>query len=105
MNRADVGTGISPPKPGLSPSTGHTLMSAASRQRNERVERAVHRALSRIDAFIAGEPIDLPNGEYRGAVERLLAEQKASIRTAVLFLMFYRLEDPAWDLSSVPSGS
>lgn len=80
-------------------------MSASSRNRNERVERAVNQALARIDAFIAGAPIALPNGEHRGAVEKLLAEQKASIRTAALFLMFYRLEDPAWDLSSVPVGS
>jgi hypothetical protein len=80
-------------------------MSATGRGRNEEVERAIHQALIRIDAFLGGETIDLPSGEFRRAVDKLLSEQKSSVKTAVLFLTFYRLQDPGWDLSSVPVGS
>jgi hypothetical protein len=80
-------------------------MTVSRQRRNAPVARAVDQALARIDAFIGGESIVLPAGEYRRAVDTLLTEQKASIRTAALFLTFYRLQDPAWDLHSVPVGS
>ena len=80
-------------------------MSAVQRGRNEYVERAVQQALRRIDAFLDGETIDLPSGEFRRVVDTLLREQKASVKTAVLFLAFYRLQDPGWDLISVPVGA
>ena len=80
-------------------------MSATNRGRNEHVERAVQQSLVRIDAFLSGETIDLPSGEFRRAVDKLLSEQRSSVKTAVLFLTFYRLQDPSWDLSSVPVGA
>lgn len=73
--------------------------------RNQFVERAVDQAIARIDAFITGSSLELPSGQYRRAVDKLLSEQKASIKTAALFFAFYRLVDPGWDLDSVPTGS
>ncbi len=80
-------------------------MTVSRNRRNELVANAVDQALERIDAFIDGESIVLPSSAYRQAVDRLLTEQKSSIRTAALFLSFYRLQDPSWDLSAVPVGS
>ena len=36
--------------------------------------------------------------------ELLAQKRKASAKTAALFLMFYWLEDPAWDRNSIPTG-
>jgi hypothetical protein len=73
--------------------------------RNRFVEAAVNQALERVDAFIAGEKIDLPQPPHRRACEKLLDEKSASVKTAALFLMFYWLEDQTWDMNSVPVGS
>lgn len=73
--------------------------------RNMDVERAVNKALERIDAFIAGETVELPTPQYRKACDELLTMQAASVKTCVLFLGFYQLENPAWDRKSVPVGS
>lgn len=74
-------------------------------KRNEAVERAVKRTLDRIDAFINTESVILPNPKYRKAVDVVVSKKSASVRTMLLFLMFYRLEDSSWDLSSVPVGA
>jgi hypothetical protein len=68
------------------------------------IKIAVERTLNRIDDLISGESIVLPDPKYRRAVEIFLDKQSASARTAALFLMFYWLEEPSWDLRSVPIG-
>jgi hypothetical protein len=75
-----------------------------SSRRNILVETSVNKALERIDAFIAGEKIDLPLPAHRRACEELLDRKSASVKTATLFLMFYWLEDQTWDMNSVPVG-
>ncbi len=72
--------------------------------RNVSVEQAVSRALARIDDFVSGSPVDLPTPPHRQACEELLDGQAASVRTAVLFLLFYWRVDPSWDCDSVPVG-
>lgn len=73
--------------------------------RNLLVEQAVDHALERIDHFINGGLIDLPDTNYRRAGEQLLDEQSASVKTATLFLLFYWLVQPEWDMRSVPRGA
>ncbi len=74
-------------------------------RRNERVEQAIRNALRRIDEFVSGANLQrLPSPNHRRAIEDLLQGQRASVRTATLFLMFYRLAEPGWDLSEVPVG-
>jgi hypothetical protein len=75
-----------------------------NRGRNTHVEAAVTRALERIDYFINGGTIKLPDAKYRRAAESLLDTQAASVKTAALFLMFYWLEQSSWDLKAVPRG-
>lgn len=77
-----------------------------SSRRNRLVERAVNKALDQVDAFIGGAKVDLPQPPHRRACEELLDSDKkaASVKTAALFLMFYWLEDPNWDMNSVPVG-
>jgi len=76
------------------------------RGRNTYVERAVSRALARIDDFIGGAKLhNLPSSKQRRACDRILQDRSASARVAGLFLAFYRLEDPSWDLRSIPTGT
>lgn len=81
-------------------------MSAAkgTGQRNDAVEAAVHAALDRIDAFIAGEEVKLPSAALLEACNALLSQQRPSAQTAGLFLAFYWLQNEAWDGDSVPVG-
>jgi DNA (cytosine-5)-methyltransferase 1 len=79
-------------------------MSMVERGRNRAVERAVEHALDRIDAFIGQERPTLPNPQHRRACDDLLRGQAASVRTCALFLAFYRIAEPTWDLHSVPVG-
>lgn len=72
--------------------------------RNAAVEHAVEHALRRIDAYLGEETICLPNTKHRLAIDVVLAKKSASVRTMLLFLMFYRLEDTQWNLSDVPIG-
>ncbi len=81
--------------------------------RNQSVENAVLKAIARIDDFIGGERLELPSPTHRRACEDLLAsatqEQKkgrkrGSRRTAALFFSFYRIEEPAWNFDSLPTG-
>jgi hypothetical protein len=72
--------------------------------RNVNVEKAVARALERIDEFISGRTVNLPTPPHRRACEELLDGQAPSARTATLFLLFYWLVDPSWDCDSVPVG-
>ncbi|MBN9118312.1 MAG: hypothetical protein J0I06_03980 [Planctomycetes bacterium] len=69
------------------------------------MEEAVRLALERIDAFINGEKVALPSKEHRRAADTLLEEQAPSVRTAALYLMYYWVSDPDWDLNSVPVGT
>ncbi len=69
------------------------------------VEAAVNKALERVDAFIGGEKVSLPQPTHRRACEELLEHKANSVKTATLFLMFFWLEDPTWDRNSVPVGS
>jgi DNA (cytosine-5)-methyltransferase 1 len=73
-------------------------------QRNEAIERAVEHALKRVDAFIAGAEVTPLMPQYRRAIEDLIGSRSASVVTCTLLLMFYRLEEPSWDLRSVPRG-
>ena len=72
--------------------------------RNVHVENTVSRALERIDYFIAGGQLHLPEAKYRRAAERLLDEQSSSAKTAVLFILFYWMEVPGWNLKALPKG-
>ncbi len=47
----------------------------------------------------------LPKPEHRRACDTLLETKAASVRTAALFLMYYWLEEPAWDSDRVPVGA
>ncbi len=76
----------------------------AQARRNILVERAVAGALQKVDDFISGEKVELPNPKHRRACDELLEQQSPSVRTASLFLTFYWLEDPKWDLKTVPVG-
>lgn len=62
-------------------------------------------ALERIDSFINGERVVLPSKEYRRAAEVLLDKQSASVRTATLYLLYYWVCDPDWDVNSIPVGT
>jgi hypothetical protein len=76
--------------------------------RNPTVERAVRKALERVDQFITGTTLNLPEREYRNACDALFfgtgrkRGKSASVKTALLFLMFYWLEDPSWDVDTPP---
>lgn len=73
--------------------------------RNESVERAVDAVLSSVDDFIAdARNVEIPEQEYLEACDKMLDEGSASVRTAVLMLMFYRLEEPDWAMHEVPVG-
>jgi hypothetical protein len=74
-------------------------------RRNVKVEEAVKKALERVDYFISGGTLDLPQSAYRRACEELIEKQSASVRTACLFLMFYWSIELTWDRNSVPIGA
>ncbi len=73
-------------------------------RRNVLIEQAARRTIERIDHFVAGAQLILPNNVHRRACDRLLAEQRASIKVATMFFMFYWLENPDWDRNSIPTG-
>jgi hypothetical protein len=77
---------------------------AKTEKRNKSIEIAVQSVLARIDDFISPATLDLPEPDYRRACEDLLTKQKSSVTTAILFLMFYWLQEPSWDRDSVPVG-
>ena len=81
-----------------------TKSESTSAGRNASVEKAVQSALSRIDDFIGGATLALPAAKYRHACDEFLGNQRPSTNTAMMFLMFYWLEAPNWDLKSVPVG-
>lgn len=72
--------------------------------RNVLVESSVSRTLKRVDDFTGGETVALPSAAHRRACEDLIAGQRASVRTAALFLMNYWVEAPEWDLETLPVG-
>lgn len=73
--------------------------------RNVDVERAVRRALDRIDYFIGGGTLEPPSTAHIHACDELLARKQAgSAKAAALTLIFYWLEQSTWDRDSVPVG-
>lgn len=74
-------------------------------RRNHLVERAVRAALDRIDQLMNGGTIEMPRPEHRRQVDRLIAKRSNSVRLATLYLLFYWLEDPAWNRRDVPVGT
>lgn len=72
--------------------------------RNIKVEQAVLSAIVRIDHFLSGGELELPNASYRKACDVLLGKS-ASVRTAGLFLAFYTLQEADWTYNSLPSGA
>ena len=70
--------------------------------RNLKVEETVALALEAIDEIIAGGEVSLPEGWKR--LDAALRRGSASVRTASLFLLFYRTVDDEWDGSTIPVG-
>ncbi len=68
------------------------------------VSRATRKVLDRVDAFLHGARIDPPAPEYLEACDELLRSRSASVFTGIFFFMFYWLEEPIWDLNSIPVG-
>lgn len=79
-------------------------------RRNETIERAVNNALARIDAFISGATLDPPEAKYLHVCNNLFfgtgkgRPKSASVKTTLLFLMFYWLEDPSWNVDTPPTA-
>ncbi len=83
-----------------SPSVPKTKLS-----RNISVENAVNAALNRIDDFLADAKLTVPSAIYRAAIDDVVKNESASVKTATLFLMFYWLQDTRWNQRSVPIGT
>src|SRR5437868_6475132 len=85
-------------------------MTTRRQPRDETVERAVNNALARLDEFRAGAIIELPEPKYRQACDDLFfgsgtaRKKSASVKTAILFLMFYWLEEPGWSVDKPPKA-
>lgn len=84
---------------------GNSLTSNKKITRNVSVEKAVTSALARIDEILAGAKIDIPASKYRQAIDDMLKAESPSVKTAVLFLLFYWLEDSNWNRRDVPVGT
>jgi len=72
--------------------------------RNFLVEKAVRDAISRIDAFISEDSIELPKPRARQLCEQQLKHSSASVRVASLFFAFYSKHDQLWDCDQLPIG-
>lgn len=68
------------------------------------VSRATRKALERVDALLHGATLKPPAAQYKRACDELVQRRSASDLTAVLFFVFYWLEEPAWDVNSIPRG-
>lgn len=80
-------------------------MPVARGTRNIAIESAVTAALDRIDFFLSPDAkLELPEPQFRRACDGQLSHRAGSVRTATLFLVFYRLVDSAWRLDTVPVG-
>ena len=72
--------------------------------RNVHVEHAVDAALSYIDRLIGGEKLAaLPASPIREVADAQL-QQRASVKVASLFFVFYAMEDKEWNRDSLPKG-
>lgn len=71
---------------------------------DSQVARATRKALERVDHFLAGGVLEPPIPRYMAACDELLETRSPSIYTGIFFLMFYWLEEPGWDLNSLPTG-
>jgi len=76
----------------------------AKAARNEQVEAAVNLALDRIDKFIGGGTVQLPEAAARRIADAQLRHRSASVRVASIFFAFYSLFDEAWDCNTLPVG-
>jgi len=78
---------------------------ASISRRNILIERAVRNALEQVDYFIGGGELVLPSPAYHTACDELLDRgSTGTTRVAMLFFMFYWIEDPEWDRDRLPSG-
>lgn len=68
------------------------------------VAKATRKALERIDHFIQGGTLTPPDAKYLAACDELIRTRSASVYTGILFFMFYWLEQPGWNLNSIPVG-
>lgn len=73
--------------------------------RNEAVAIAVDSALSDIEKFISGHEANLPPSKMRREIDSMINDQRGSVRTASLFLLYYLSVDPTWDGKSIPIGT
>ncbi|HEY6333265.1 MAG TPA: hypothetical protein VI756_28330, partial [Blastocatellia bacterium] len=71
---------------------------------NPFVRNAVAAAIGRLDEFISGARVNLPRPKYRHAIDHLIERRSSSVTASVLFFLFYWLQDPSWDLKSLPVG-
>jgi len=78
--------------------------SGARHAQDNPASRATRKALERVDAFLQGATLDLPAPEYFYACREVSRSRSPRDFAAVLFFMFYWLEEPTWDLSSIPIG-
>lgn len=78
----------------------------ATERRNLVVDRAVTRALARVEHFMAGGTLDPPSAAHIEACDAMLARARGggSAKAAALMLMFYWLEEPQWDRDRLPTG-
>lgn len=91
--------------PSLFPDFGETMSKPTDpKGRNVKVEQAVLGAIARVDFFLSGETLELPNAPYRKACDVLLG-RSASVRTACLFLAFYALQKEDWNYGTLPPGA
>jgi hypothetical protein len=73
--------------------------------RNLLIEKAVERAVARVDAFIDEEKmLALPGAVARAAADAQLSHKSNSVRLASLFFVFYAIEDRSWDRNQIPTG-
>ena len=72
--------------------------------RNNSVEDAVKLALERIDKFIGGDTVQLPDAAARRVADAQLQHRSASVRVASMFFAFYSLFDTSWDCNALPVG-
>ncbi len=78
--------------------------SDARQMQDNPASRATRKALEHVDAFLQGATLDVPALEYLDACRELLQSGSPRDFAGILFFMFYWLEEPTWDLNSIPIG-
>jgi hypothetical protein len=72
------------------------------------IYQAVTNTVGAIDRFLSGEGLHLsevPAAKLRQSIDNLVGNQSASVRTACLFLTFYKDIEPSYVFDSIPVGS